>query len=208
MICFTIYLFIVYLVTRNIQIRRYTTTLINDHLESRLNFLNNTFCRAFIDGTWKTTINHTEIMKRNQSLQLQIKHSENEYQNLKCNEFITKNGFYSKHITELEYNNPMAFSILVYKNFYQFQVLMRILYVRSNFHCIHVEQEAPINFYTYALKLSTCLDNVYVAHPRIEVSWGGMEILVAERLCQTYLLKQSSKWHYYMTIAVRFSNFN
>ncbi|CAF1239301.1 unnamed protein product [Rotaria sordida] len=44
-------------------------------------------------------------------------------------------------------------------------------------------------------------DNVYIATPRLKVSWGTMSILEAERLCQTYLLKQSSKWHYHMTIA-------
>ncbi|CAF4090969.1 unnamed protein product, partial [Rotaria sordida] len=78
---------------------------------------------------------------------------------------------------------------------------MRTLYVRSNFHCIHVDENASTNLYTYALKLSTCLDNVYIATPRLKVSWGTMSILEAERLCQTYLLKQSSKWHYHMTIA-------
>jgi hypothetical protein len=204
MISFILFLTMNYLIHRNIEMRRYKTTSMHNHWESRINFLNNTFCGKFINGTWKTTINQSEIVKRNESLKLEIKLSELEYKNLLCSEFITKNGFYSKHITDLEYKNPMAFSILVYKNFYQFQVLMRTLYVRSNFHCIHIDEEAPTNFYTYALKLSQCLDNVFVANPRIKVKWGTMSILEVERLCQTYLLKQSSKWHYYMTIAVSF----
>jgi len=81
---------------------------------------------------------------------------------------------------------------------------MRTLYTRSNFHCIHVDQDAPIDFYTYTLKLSQCLDHVYVAYPRIKVHWGLMNILQAERLCQTFLLKQSPTWYYYMTIAVSY----
>jgi len=190
------------LVNRNIEIRRHTTTVVHEDAKARIHFLNDTFCGKFISGTWQTAINQSEIVERNQLVQLKINDFEMEFKNLLCSDFITKNGFYSKHITDLEYNNPMAFTILVYKNFYQFQVLMRTLYVRSNFHCIHVDQEASINFYVYALKLSTCLDNVFAINPRKKVQWGTMSILEVERLCQTYLLKQSSKWHYYMTIAV------
>jgi hypothetical protein len=202
MISFTVFLSIGYLVNRNIEIQRYTTALVHGHAKARINFLNNTFCGKFVSGTWQTTINQNEIMQRNRLLNLEINDFEMEFKNLSCDEFITKNGFYSKHITDLEDNNPMAFTILVYKNFYQFQVLMRTLYVRSNFHCIHVDEKAPIHFYVYALKLSTCLDNVFVLNPRTKVQWGTMSILEVERLCQTYFLKRSSKWHYYMTIAV------
>ena len=97
----------------------------------------------------------------------------------------------------------MAFSILVYKNFYQFQVLMRTLYVRSNFHCIHVDLKSPNYFHSYARKLSQCLSNVYVIES-IRVAWGSFRILRTERLCQSVLLKKSTKWHYHMTIAVSF----
>jgi hypothetical protein len=174
----------------------------SDHRKLRINFLNDTFCGKFISGTWKTSINESEIMNYNRLLEQRIKPLEIEYQNSSCSEFIANNDFYSKHIAKLEYDNPMAFSILIYKNLYQFQVLMRTLYVRSNFHCIHVDENASPNCYSYALKLSTCLENVYVSTTRIKVSWGTMSILKAERLCQTYLLKQSPKWHYHITIAV------
>jgi len=193
-----------YLVNQNVEIGKYVGILINDNSKSRLSFLNNTFCGKFINGKWQKTINESEIIQRNLLLQAQINGSEIDYKNLSCIDFINKNGFYSKHITDLEYENPIAFSILVYKNFYQFQVLMRTLYTRSNFHCIHVDQDAPAIFYSYAMQLSKCLDNVYIAHPRIKVEWGTMALLEAERVCQIYHLKQSSRWHYHMTIAVSF----
>ncbi len=183
---------------------RYTITLIQNHGKLRMDFFNNSYCGKFINGTWQTTINQGKIMSRNRYLKVKFHHSQFEYKNLSCAEFITVNGFYSKHITDLEYNNPMAFSILVYKNLYQFQVLMRTLYVRSNFHCIHVDKEASFDLYAYVVKLSTCLENVHIVHPRLEVSWGAMTILEVERHCQRYLLQKSSKWHYYMTIAVSF----
>ena len=181
----------------------------NDNWESRIDFLNKTFCGKFINGTWQKSINESEITTHNRLIQQRIQDLEKiDYQNLSCTEFINNNGFYSKHITNLEYNNPMAFSILVYKNLYQFQVLMRTLYVRSNFHCIHIDKNAPSFYFDYAVKLSLCLDNVYIAIPRIKVSWGTMSILEAERICQTHLLQKSSKWHYYMTIAVSLQTSN
>mgnify|MGYP006940036985 CR=1 FL=1 len=38
----------------------------------------------------------------------------------------------------------------------------------------------------------------------IEVNWGTLGVLQVERLCQSVLLKKSTKWHYHMTIAVSF----
>ncbi len=181
------------------------STYSNGNGKSRIDFLDNTFCGKIINGTWQKTINESEITTHNRLIQQQIQDLEKvDYQNLSCTEFINNNGFYSKHITDLEYNNPMAFSILIYKNLYQFQVLMRTLYVRTNFHCIHVDKNAQPIYFDYAVKLSLCLENVYIAFPRIKVTWGTMSILEAERICQIHLLQKSSKWHYYMTIAVSF----
>ena len=175
---------------------------------ARMTFLNNTFCGKFINGTWKETVREDQIKQRQQFLQDRNDNSNIHYSNISCLKFISKNGFYSKHITAMEQANPMAFGILVYGHYYQFQVLMRTLYVRTNFHCIHVDRKAPEHFYTYALKLSTCLENVHLVNTRIDVKWGDRSVLEAQSLCQRLLLNQSSSWHYYMTIAVSFiSNF-
>lgn len=169
---------------------------------SRMNFLNKTFCGKLIRGAWKETIHEDQIKQRQQFLQDRNDNSDIHYGNISCLKFIHKNGFYSKHITVMERTNPMAFGILVYRHFYQFQVLIRTLYVRTNFHCIHVDRKTPEQFYTYALKLSTCLENVYLISERVEVKWGGRSVLEAQSLCQRLLLNRSSSWHYYMTIAV------
>ena len=172
----------------------------------RMNFLQNTFCGRFISGSRKKVIHRTTIKKRQRYLEDQVKHSFTHYNNLSCSQFNNKSGFYSKKITNLEHENPMAFAILAYKHPYQFRVLMRTLYVRTNLHCIHVDLSAPAHLHAYALKLSTCLENVYLVDTRIEVKWGHISILEAERLCQRLLLNQSSAWHYYMLISVRSIN--
>ena len=171
---------------------------------SRNNFLINNFCGKFISGTWNTTISQYQIKQRQRFLQNRHNHSNIHYDNISCSEFIVDNDFYSKHITTMERANPIAFTILVYKYLYQFQVLMRTLYVRTNLHCIHVDRKASQEIYLYAHKLSTCLENVHVLDTRIDVQWGDITILEAQSLCQRFLLNQSSAWHYYMTIAVSF----
>ncbi|CAF0945015.1 unnamed protein product [Didymodactylos carnosus] len=120
---------------------------------------------------------------------------------MSCSEFIELNGFYSRPITAIEYNYTIAFTILAYKHFYQFQVLLRTLYSRSNFHCIHVDVKAPIIMYKYVVKLSECLENVYLSPVRLTVRWAGFSILEAERSCQLLLLNKEKTWKYYMNLA-------
>ena len=171
---------------------------------ARINFLNNTVCGKFISDTWNRTIHTDDIEQRQRFLRDRNRQSNTHYGNISCSKFIVDNGFYSKRITTAERDNSMAFTILVYKYLYQFQVLMRTLYVRTNLHCIHVDRKASQEIYLYAHKLSTCLENVHVLDTRIAVQWGDITILEAQSLCQRFLLNQSSAWHYYMTIAVSF----
>jgi hypothetical protein len=175
---------------------------IDEKNQSRNEFLKNSFCGKFIGGIWEKTIHQREIDQKNQFLRKQINESEMFNENIRCEELIKINGFYSKQITEVEYQNPMAFTILLYKNLYQFKVLFTILYVRINCHCIHLDLKAPINLFNYVSKLSTCLENVYLSTQRINITWGTIDVLQAETNCQQILIKKSSKWFYHMTIAV------
>ena len=186
----------------SLKVFEYVQALMPSSRTARMNFLNNTFCGKLVSGTWEDTLPEKRIKQRHRFLQGRNIHFEIAYTSLSCSEFIAMNGFYSKDITTIERENPMAFTILSYKHFYQFQVLMRTLYVRTNFHCIHVDRDAPGYFFGYAVKLSTCLENVVIVNRRRKVGWGEFNILEVERLCQSILLNQSSTWYYYMTIAV------
>ncbi|CAF1296824.1 unnamed protein product [Adineta ricciae] len=95
----------------------------------------------------------------------------------------------------------MAFTILIYKNFYQFQILIETLYIQTNFYCIHIDLKASKQIYEFARILSNCLENVFLLNQRFNISWGTFSILQVERLCQQILIERSSKWFYYMTIA-------
>ncbi|CAF0834644.1 unnamed protein product [Didymodactylos carnosus] len=163
-------------------------------------FLNSTLCGRIITNPSKVSL--TEINQANLDLFNKYGQIKNKnYFEITCQQFIDENKFYKKSITKMEYNFPLAFSILIYKDLYQFQVLLRTVYREHNYHCIHVDLHAPKYLYYYAQKASKCLKHVYVTPKRIKVAWGTYSTLEAERICQVYLLERFKSWKYYMNLA-------
>ena len=46
----------------------------------------------------------------------------------------------------MEREFPLAFGILIYKEFDQFEQLFRLIHRRYNFHCIHVDAKSDSTF--------------------------------------------------------------
>ena len=170
---------------------------------SREEFLDGTFCGKLFHDDWTRRVSEKEIKERNAFLRTQLPIWENVSVDVSCEEFLRENSLTDRSMTDNERNHPMAFTLLIYKHFYQFQVLFRTLYVRTNYYCLHIDLKASTKIYDYAKKLSQCLENVYLTDRRINISWGTFSLLQAERLCQQMLIDKSSNWFYYMTIAVR-----
>lgn len=95
----------------------------------------------------------------------------------------------------------MAFTILVHDNLDQFDFLLRTIYRRSNYYCIHVDQKAPLTFYQSIRDRARCVTNIHLLEKRLDVRWGQFSVLEAEHLCQRELLKQSTQWRYYFNLA-------
>jgi len=96
---------------------------------------------------------------------------------------------------------PLAFTILIHSNLDQFDFLLRTIYRKSNYYCIHVDLKAPITLYQAIKDRSSCVTNIYLAEKRINVTWGHFSVLEAEHSCQKELLKQSTQWKYYFNLA-------
>ncbi|CAF1303677.1 unnamed protein product, partial [Didymodactylos carnosus] len=115
---------------------------------------------------------------------------ETNYHQMDCSIFVR--SFYTKRVTQVELDFPLAFTILVFKNLYQFQVLLRMIYRQHNFYCIHTDLHAPQHLVDYSEKASKCLKNVYLSPRRISVKWSAYSTLEAERLCQVFLLQSTA----------------
>ena len=61
--------------------------------------------------------------------------------------FVQREGFlYRGAISDLEMSVPVAFSLMVYHNFDQVELLLLAFYREHNFYCLHVDKSAESDF--------------------------------------------------------------
>lgn len=106
-----------------------------------------------------------------------------------------------RNISSEELSYPLAFSILIHSNLDQFDFLLRTIYRRQNYYCIHVDLKSPITLYQAIKNRTKCVRNIYLSRKRFNVTWGRFSVLEAEHLCQQILLRKSKQWKYYFNLA-------
>lgn len=100
-----------------------------------------------------------------------------------CEHFISKRGYIMNSLTLEEQNFPIAYSMLVFKEFEQFERLLRAIYRPQNFYCIHVDLKSDNIFRESIKNITSCFDNVILSSRSVSVSWGGMSVLEADLIC-------------------------
>jgi len=120
-----------------------------------------------------------------------------------CDCFRSDLGYFvsPEDTTDDERRFPIAFSLLTYNNLEQTERLLRLIYRPHNFYCIHGDAKAP-QLRRGLKAIASCLDNVFVAHPPVDVNWGKISIVHAELLCMRQLL-QYSTWKYFINLVGR-----
>ncbi|XP_074653678.1 N-acetyllactosaminide beta-1,6-N-acetylglucosaminyl-transferase-like [Tubulanus polymorphus] len=119
--------------------------------------------------------------------------------NSTCAEFAIRSGYFTSPASREELNFPLAYGILVYENFEQFERLFRAIYALQNYYCIHVDRKSAAAFYNAVAKLTGCFENAYVVGTRVDVRWGEFSLLEAEVACARDLLKYK-RWKYYINL--------
>lgn len=117
-----------------------------------------------------------------------------------CKNFIRKRHYIMKPVSEEEYNFPIAFSMLIYKDFAQFERLLRAVYRPQNLYCIHVEKTSSALFHAAAKGIASCFENVFIAPVSVEVKWGEYSVMEPEIICMEELWKRSKKWKYFINL--------
>ncbi|CAF0964470.1 unnamed protein product [Didymodactylos carnosus] len=182
------------------QVPLYIQQYSSSKLSNINSFLKTTLCGRIIANS--SIVKIFELNNINRKLQQKCHNAcKISYNDMSCVVLIESQGFYSKKVTNIELKYPQAFTILLHKNLWQFQVLFRMLYSRQNYHCIHLNLKASDCLIQYAKKLAQCVDNVYLSPRQFNVTSNKkFSILQAELTCQIHLLKQSEKWKYYMIL--------
>lgn len=125
----------------------------------------------------------------------------NLYHNIsgKCSEFIKKRNYIMNSLTVEEESFPIAYSLLVFKDFGQVERLLRAVYRPQNFYCIHIDNKSSSEFKENIRKLSSCFDNVFITKRSVKVYWGSFSVLEPEIICMEELLK-FKKWKYFINL--------
>ncbi|XP_077866672.1 core 2-GlcNac-transferase isoform X1 [Saccoglossus kowalevskii] len=117
-----------------------------------------------------------------------------------CRYFAYSRGYTSKPVTQEELDFPLAFGILIHKDVYQFEQLLRTIYRPQNSYCIHVDKLAPDDVHIAVQSIVKCFKNVYIASQLVHVAWGTSSRITAEMACQLDALKRNKKWKYFINL--------
>ncbi|XP_045169948.2 beta-1,3-galactosyl-O-glycosyl-glycoprotein beta-1,6-N-acetylglucosaminyltransferase-like [Mercenaria mercenaria] len=118
----------------------------------------------------------------------------------KCDLFRDSRGYIEHPLSKTEFEFPVAFSILVYKDIEQVERLLRSIYRPHNFYCIHIDSKVDKSERKAVEKIADCLHNVFIAGQSVDVKWGDFTLLEAELACMKTLWAYK-QWKYYINLA-------
>ena len=151
---------------------------------------------AFDSLCWlaiKNSPNVTYFADEYNSTEIQMEVSEN------CTKF-SRHLTSTTHVTDLERDFPIAFSILVYRDPEQAMRLLRAIWRPQNVYCIHVDSKSDPDVLSYIKSRVTCFDNVFLAPRMINVHWGRFSVLEADLICMEALYNHKTKWKYFINL--------
>ena len=116
----------------------------------------------------------------------------------KCR-YVKKRHYIRAPLNEEEAGFPIAFSIMVYKDFEQVERLIRIIYRPQNYYCLHVDKKSHPAFTKTIQYFADCFDNIFLIPEQFHVIWGTITVLDPVLQCMKYLLKFKS-WKYFINL--------
>lgn len=119
---------------------------------------------------------------------------------LGCSTFKSERKYPNVSKSEKEKNFPIAYGILVHRNVFQLELLLKSIYEVQNVYIIHVDRKSARDVHNAAYKLASCFDNVHFLN-KTEVVYASFNRLQADLNCMDYALQQNVSWKYFMNLA-------
>ncbi|XP_054908430.1 beta-1,3-galactosyl-O-glycosyl-glycoprotein beta-1,6-N-acetylglucosaminyltransferase 4-like isoform X2 [Poeciliopsis prolifica] len=117
-----------------------------------------------------------------------------------CPVFTKIRGYDDLCVSEEEKDFPIAYSMVVHKNAWMVERLLRAVYSPNNIYCIHYDQKSTAQFAAAMEGLSRCLPNVFVSSKRETVFYASFSRLKADLNCLSDLLTSEVKWKYVINL--------
>uniref|UniRef100_A0A3P9ILS7 Si:dkeyp-87d8.8 n=1 Tax=Oryzias latipes TaxID=8090 RepID=A0A3P9ILS7_ORYLA len=117
-----------------------------------------------------------------------------------CPSFIKIRGYDDVCISDQEKDFPLAYSLVVHKNAWMVERLLRATYSPVNVYCIHYDQKSTPQFTAAMEGLARCLPNVFIASKRESVFYASISRLQADLNCLHDLVESEVKWKYVINL--------
>uniref|UniRef100_A0A8C0W379 N-acetyllactosaminide beta-1,6-N-acetylglucosaminyl-transferase n=1 Tax=Castor canadensis TaxID=51338 RepID=A0A8C0W379_CASCN len=116
--------------------------------------------------------------------------------NKTCQEYLIQNHYVLKPLSKDEATFPLAYVMVIHKDFDTFERLFRAIYMPQNVYCVHVDKKAPAAFKEAVGRRLSCFPNAFLASKQEFVVYGGISRLQADLNCMKDLMASEVPWKY------------
>ena len=117
-----------------------------------------------------------------------------------CPRFVRSRGYITQHLTQLERDFPIAYSILAFRDIEMLERLLRMIYRPQNPICVHIDKDVDKDYFQAVQGIVGCFNNVFLAPVRHRVVWGTFSVLRPELTCMRALWERNKKWKYFINL--------
>ncbi|KAJ8380381.1 hypothetical protein SKAU_G00011590 [Synaphobranchus kaupii] len=117
-----------------------------------------------------------------------------------CQRYIVLRGYVDISVSSEERQFPLAYSLVVHKDAYMVERMLRAVYMPHNIYCIHYDQKSSKKFIAAMENLAKCFPNVFVASKLERVRYAHITRLKADLNCLSDLLRSTVKWKYVINL--------
>ncbi|XP_054577461.1 N-acetyllactosaminide beta-1,6-N-acetylglucosaminyl-transferase isoform X3 [Eptesicus fuscus] len=113
-----------------------------------------------------------------------------------CEDYLAQSHYITSPLSEEEVAFPLAYVMVIHKDFGTFERLFRAVYMPQNVYCVHVDEKATAAFKGAVEQLLSCFPNAFLASKREPVVYGGISRLQADLNCLRDLVASEVPWKY------------
>ncbi|XP_054935451.1 N-acetyllactosaminide beta-1,6-N-acetylglucosaminyl-transferase isoform X4 [Physeter macrocephalus] len=113
-----------------------------------------------------------------------------------CKDYLIQNHYITSPLSKEEAVFPLAYVMVVHKDFDTFERLFRAVYMPQNVYCVHVDEKATTQFQKSVWQLLSCFQNAFLASKVEPVVYAGISRLQADLNCLEDLLASEVPWKY------------
>ncbi|KAM6186426.1 N-acetyllactosaminide beta-1,6-N-acetylglucosaminyl-transferase isoform 1-T1 [Rhynchocyon petersi] len=113
-----------------------------------------------------------------------------------CEDYLIQSHYITSPLSQEEAAFPLAYAMVIHKDFDTFERLFRSVYSPQNVYCVHVDEKAPSEFKGSVRQLLNCFQNAFIASKTEPVVYAGISRLQADLHCMRDLVASEVPWKY------------